>query len=227
MSKRVNIEVRQEDASATLGLAVDGEQWVRVTRPFNVCLLGLPPQEGKYSSVEQKSDRLVAVGTVESADGTQIEVRDTWHCPDDRTVQIDRRVTTLRKGESGGVRVEFRAETAFKDTGSLDDFEFFVPGSLYKKNDTDHDGVEDYLGTFTQDYRDDRLASLAVLTYLPRQQRFVALTRADVPEFDTAISKDNLLSRNFVQSTDIGSLGLSPIEGPQTQVSLRASYPFS
>lgn len=227
MNKAVSIEVRQEEEGFMLAVVVDGEQWVQVRRPFNACLLGLPPKEGHYTSVEQEAGKWVAVGSVESPDGTELEIRDVWHCPDGATVQVDREVTTLRSGQSQGVRVEFRAETAFQGTSSLDDFEFFIPGSLYKKNDTDHDGIEDYLGTFTQDYRDDRLASLAVLAYLHGDRRFVALTRATPPQYDTAISGEDILSRHFVQNTDIGSLGLAPIEAPSTQIALRASYPFS
>jgi len=69
------------------------------------------------------------------------------------------------------INTEFCAETAVSGAGGLDDWEFFIPGALYKKNDTDHDGIEDYLGTYTQDYRDDRLASLAVLAFLPARKR--------------------------------------------------------
>jgi hypothetical protein len=109
----------------------------------------------------------------------------------------------------------------------LDDWEFFIPGALYKKNDTDHDGVEDYLGTYTQDYRDDRLPSLAVLAFLPGRRRYVALARSNRPEYDTSISGNQMLRRNFVQATDIGSLGLAPLQGASAQILLRASYPFS
>lgn len=226
MSKAIDIFLHQEDEGITLSFLTSGGCRAKVTRPFRVCPLGYPAFEGQYTSVRQESSALMASATVTASDGTTLAVTDTWQVVDEGTVQVDRRVVVESSGDSQGIRVEFCAETAFADTSSLDDFEFFIPGSLYKKNDTDHDGVEDYLGTYVQDYRDDRLASLAVLAYVPAQKEFVALSRATVPQFDTAISSDSMLQRHFVQSTDIGSLGLAPCQASQGQIEFRASYPF-
>ena len=73
--------------------------------------------------------------------------------------------TVLEAGTSPGLRIELRALTT-REAG-FEAWQFCIPGALYNRNDTDHDGVEDYLGTYVQDYRDDRLPSLAVLAYLP------------------------------------------------------------
>ena len=138
-------------------------------------------------------------------------------------MRVDRVLRILASGPAPGVRVELRATTALAGARSLDDWELCIPGALYKKNDTDHDGREDYLGTYVQDYRDDRLPSLAVLAYAPAAGRWVSLSRARAPTHDTAIPQADLLERRFVQDTDIGSLGLAPAGG---QIRLRAGYPF-
>jgi hypothetical protein len=227
MPEEISIKVRQVDGRATLSLVGRGEEWLRMASPFRVCFLDGEDIEGSYSSVHEEADRWIAIGSVISPEQSCLEVSDTWHRVDETTVQVDREVRISAAGKSPGVRIEFCSETALSGVGGLKDWEFFVPGALYKKNDTDHDGVEDYLGTYTQDYRDDRLPSLAVLAFLPVRRWYVALTRCKRPEYDTSISGDQILSRHFVQATDIGSLGLAPLQGPSTRVSLRASYPFS
>jgi hypothetical protein len=51
----------------------------------------------------------------------------------------------------------------------------------------------------------------------------VSLARTSLPAFDTAVWTQQLLDRDFLQRTDISSLGLAP-SGDQVQ--LRSAYPF-
>ena len=216
----IQLEIREADVR----VLADGAAWLELVEPFRVCVLGHEPRAAGYEAVDEGT--WVATASIEAPDGTHVELVDRWSVVDDDTVQVDRRAVVRRAGSSPGVRVELRVDTAAPDAGGHDDWQFFIPGSLYNRNDTDHDGAEDYLGTYTQDFRDDRLASLAVLAYLPRAGRYAALTRADLPEHDTAVSAEDMRARHFVQATDIGSLGLAPAPGGG-QVTLRASYPFS
>jgi hypothetical protein len=151
-------------------------------------------------------------------------VKDTWSRYDDCTWQCDRAVSIVEAGSAEALRFTFGVETAFQNTHGVEDFEFYAAGCLYKKNDTDHDGKDDYLGTFDQDYRDDRLGSLAVMAFAPQEGTYVALTRAVAPNRDVEITREQLLARHFALDTDIGSLGLSP---GGSQIALAASYPFS
>ena len=216
----IQLEIREADVR----VLADGAAWLELVEPFRVCVLGHEPRAAGYEAVDEGT--WVATASIEAPDGTHVELVDRWSVVDDDTVQVDRRAVVRRAGSSPGVRVELRVDTAAPDAGGHDDWQFFIPGSMYNRNDTDHDGAEDYLGTYTQDFRDDRLASLAVLAYLPRAGRYAALTRADLPEHDTAVSAEDMRARHFVQATDIGSLGLAPAPGGG-QVTLRASYPFS
>jgi hypothetical protein len=91
-------------------------------------------------------------------------------------------------GSSAGLRVELRAATTLPEPTGIQDWELCVPGALYKRNDTDHDGVEDYFSAYAHEFRDDRLPSLAVLAYLPARGRYVALTRVTPPAHDARSS---------------------------------------
>lgn len=55
--------------------------------------------------------------------------------------------------EQTGIRLtsEFRCRDL--KAASFDDYEFIIPGALYNHNDTDGDGVDDYLGTFSRTIR--------------------------------------------------------------------------
>jgi hypothetical protein len=226
MSEPIRISFQEEKAGLTLKLAAGNEEWLHVRPPFRVCLLSGDDVEGSYAAVYEKSGKWVASGKIASSEGTSVEVTDSWRSVDETTVQVDRDVKVLVPGTSPAFRVEFCSETKVSEAETLDDWEFCIPGALYKKNDTDHDGIEDYLRTYTQDYRDDRLPSLAVLAYLPRRRSYVALARCNQPENDRSISSEQLVGRRFIQNTDIGSLGIETLQRPSLQILLRASYPF-
>jgi hypothetical protein len=227
MAEHISIEFRQLEKRWALSLLTGGNECLRISPPFRICLLGGDDFDGGYSSVDQHDGKWIASGSVISPEGTCVEVLDRWRAVDETSVQVDREIRISKAGRTPGVRIEFCSETAMRGTAGLDDWEFFIPGALYKKNDTDHDGVEDYLGTYVQDYRDDRLPSLAVLAFLPGQRRYVALARRSLPKYDSSISSKDILSRHFIQDTDVGSLGLAPLQGQPSQIALRASYPFS
>jgi hypothetical protein len=227
MSEHVSIEFRQIENRWTQSLYSGGNECLRISPPFRVCLLGDEELDGCYSSVSQQEGKWAATGSVICPEGTCVEVSDVWHTVDETTVQIDREIRIAKAGKGPGIRIEFCSETAVPEVNGLDGWEFFVPGALYKKNDTDHDGVEDYLGTYIQDYRDDRLPSLAIAVFLPTNRRYLALARCSLPRYDTSIASEDILARHFVQDTDIGSLGLAPKGGESSQILLRASYPFS
>jgi hypothetical protein len=223
----MNLVFRQTDGRVMLTLSQDGEGWIQVSPPFRVCFLGGEAIEGSYSLVQEHPGAWTATGRVSGQDGTVVEVVDTWRVMDEDAVRVDREAAILSAGTSSGVRVEFAAQTTASGVGGLGDWQFCIPGALYNKNDTDHDAVEDYLGTYHQDYRDDRLPSLAVLAYLTTARRYVSLARVSRPEFDTSLTAQQILHRHFLQKTDIGSLGLAPLPEPSTQMLLRASCPFS
>jgi len=196
------------------------------SEPFTVSLLGTDSQTAAYTSITRSDAGQLATGRIAAKDGSLFEFEDNWHVVSEDAFQVDRHVRVLKAGTAPGFRFELNVLSDFAGIQGLQDYQFFIPGALYNKNDTDHDGVEDYLRTFAQSYRDDRLPSLSVLAYAPSKQTYLALTRADLPAFDTAIDTDQILERHFALHTDIGSLGLAPFDEAGRQIRLVASYPF-
>jgi hypothetical protein len=226
MSIKGDIQIEVDDRRM-FKLKSGAQEWMRVPVPFRVWFLGNGSSDGTYAAVEEKNGELLASGVVCGADGTQLTISDRWSRVDETTVEIYRDVLIQKSGKSLGIRVELETQTTCPETDTLIPWQFFVSCALYNKNDTDHDGVEDYLKTFVQDFRDDRLGNLAVLAFHSELKRYVALTRVDKPLSDTAISKQQLKERHFVQVTDIGSLGLAPATDAPGQILLRANQPFS
>ena len=62
------------------------------------------------------------------------------------------------------------------------DYQFLIPGAYYNDNDTDQDGIEDYLGTHCIDLKDDRNAMLSVTTYAKYTGNVCVINQADVPK---------------------------------------------
>ncbi|WP_157560935.1 hypothetical protein [Humibacter albus] len=159
----------------------------------------------------------------ELGDGTRVRVEDQWSRSDaqdgfvvDRTIRVD------ESGGVAGVRTELLVDSALPAAHA--EWQFFIPGALYNRNDTNLDGKEDYLGSYVQEYRDDRNGQLAVLAYLPSARLGFSLARTLSPKFDYPLSDDELISGRIVSESDIGSLGL--ISEAETPLRLRAGYPF-
>jgi hypothetical protein len=192
---------------------------LRVSPPIRLCLPGGGVATGAYAEVREHAGGWTAQGSVVGSDGTRVDVVDEW-TPHGSALGLRRRARIASAGAAAGVRVELRAAA----DGDFEDWQLFVPGAVYNRNDTDGDGREDYLGTYVQEYRDDRLPSLAVVGFLPGAGLAVAISRADAPDFDAAIDDAQLLSRAVVADTAIGSLGVAPAAGG---LELRAAFPFS
>jgi hypothetical protein len=157
-------------------------------------------------------------------DGTHLAVKDEYVQTGDDCVRLDCVTEVLAVGTGVGVNVGL--DTVARAGHDADeDWQFYLPCTLYNRNDSDGDGVEDYLGSYAQDLRDDKNGVLAVLMRQPANGTTFSVARLSIPAFDTALTPDPRNKRYFVQETDIGSLGVAPrLDG---NVSLRASYPFA
>ncbi|MFI8593095.1 hypothetical protein ACIGCK_01515 [Microbacterium sp. NPDC078428] len=176
-----------------------------------------------YDSVTQ--DGAASVGRLDTVlpDGTRVLVVDTWSpSAEGDSFLVNRSFSIAEAGTAAGVRAELVVESTVEAEQA--DWQFYVTGALYNRNDTDLDGKEDYLGGYVQEYRDDRNGHLAVLAYLPGTRRGFSLARTSVPTFDSAISEDELVSGVVIGESDIGSLGIDSREGDP--LALRAGYPF-
>jgi hypothetical protein len=174
-----------------------------------------------YTQVEHTADGLVGTAIVDHANW-KITITDRWQLHND-VVVVHRESTTTGDGaDAFALRLNLDF-TAFTDGPRFADLAMFAPPALYDMNDIDGDGVEDYLDTRELTFRDDRLTGLVVMAYDPRQQRGLALSRDDKPTFDSHPERPRG-QQEFVQNTDIGSLGLYP-DGEEF-AHLVASYPF-
>lgn len=179
----------------------------------------------KYDSVEKEGEAFVGKAEVNCYNGSSYVVTDKWSI-DSGKISLNRKIVCQEANP--GTAVRFTTEFRCKDVraSSFDDYQFVVPSAFYNKNDTDLDGLEDYLGTYNQDYRDDRNPSLSITCFGKQSKKFISLIRADVPQQDATVTKEQIEQRHFIHDTDIGSLGLSPSEYSSNEVFLRCDYPF-
>ena len=223
MSGRLTVNAADSTA-ANLTLAGPSGDSLILTTPVIVQTLGEAADAYDYDHIDRvENDRVVAVARLVLPDTTRLEVTDTYEATGDDALRLSRKVEVTETGTAAGLRVGFSTETVVSGAAEQD-WQFFIPGTLYNRNDNDGDGVEDYLGTYVQDLRDDKNGILGILARDPRSGATFTLARLDKPTFDSAITPEQLTERHFVTSTDIGSLGIAPAE--EGQVTLRGSYPF-
>lgn len=201
-----------------------GEDTVELAAPIIVAVLGHDPVRTGYATVDDDDGAVRGQARIELADGTVVSVTDLVSVAGDSAVRIDRRVSVVELGSGPGVQV--RLEGVARAPGTVEsEWQYYLPCTLYNRNDGDEDGVEDYHGSYAQDLRDDKNGALAALARSPKTATAFSIARTTVPTFDTAITAEDIQARSFVQSTDIGSLGLAP--GADGSVTLRASFPFA
>lgn len=177
-----------------------------------------------YDSVQQQ-DSGATVGRLETVlqDGTRVVVVDRWSpSPEGDSLLVNRSFSIEEVGSAAGARAELVLQSTVE--AKQTDWQFYVTGALYNRNDTDLDGKEDYLGGYVQEYRDDRNGHLAVLAYLPGERQGFSLARTSIPTHDSGISDEELAAGVVISDSDIGSLGIVSVE--DEPLALRAGYPF-
>lgn len=198
---------------------------VRIARP--IALEFFDPSSGVekvaagYDSVAESDAGLLASAAVVHK-GWELAIDDDWTEESGR-VRLHRRLRVVRAGTAPcGVRASIAAELDAAGQRFAEG-RYYAPPALYNMNDIDEDGIEDYVDTRELVYRDDRLTALSVLAYFPRFGAGVALVRTDPPAWDDAPDRQRG-EVDFVQATDVGSLGVTPTDDEHP--SLIAAYPF-
>ena len=201
-----------------------GEHVIELRTPVIVAVLGHHPVRSTYEELDEDNGSIRGQAHVKLGDGTIVNVTDLLTVADGTSVRLHRRVSVIEVGSGAGLQV--RLEAIARTPGTAEpDWQYYLPCTLYNRNDGDEDGVEDYLGSYAQDLRDDKNGALVALARSPKTNTAFSIARTTVPQFDTVIGAEDLQARSFVQSTDIGSLGLAP--DADGTVILRASYPFA
>ena len=201
-----------------------GTAALTIDTPILVSVLGHEPLRRTYDAISPAGDGISAEANLMMPDGTHLVVTDEYVQTGDDSVRLDRMTEVLAVGTGVGVNVGLDTVARAGD-GAGEDWQFYLPCTLYNRNDSDGDGVEDYFGIYAHDLRDDKNGVLAVLARQPANGATFSMARLSMPAFDTALTDNQLIKRYFVQETDIGSLGVAP--RPDGNVSLRASYPFA
>lgn len=179
----------------------------------------------RYGSCEKLKEGYCCLAEEEDLYGNCYRITDMWSIKNG-TVRLDRKMECLYCTAETGLRLTTDFRCRGEKADSFDAYRFLIPGAFYGKNDTDGDGIEDYLGTYRQDYKDDRNPSLSVTVYEKNSGCFLSLIRGDLPRKDKTITREQIKARHFIHDTDIGSLGISPSEYHPGECILRCDYPF-
>lgn len=179
----------------------------------------------RYDRWEAKKNGYYGIARIVDRYENEYEIIDFWF-EEEGLWKLERSFECIHCVKETGIRITTELRCRDKDAQSFDDYQFMIPGSFYNKNDTDEDGRDDYLGTFSQDYKDDRNPMLSVTAYIPQNKYFLSLIRADTPVKDTTITRAQIGERHFIHETDIGSLGMAPSKYCAEEFILRCDYPF-
>ncbi len=199
---------------------------IQLDFPVKVQILGGKNIRVRYDRVKEEHGIYVAEASVKVDEEYELYLTDTWSLNEKEQIRLDRRAECVKSAKEKGIRVtsEFRIEDAKAE--SFDDYRIIFPGAFYNKNDTDGDGMDDYLGTFEQDYKDDRNPGLSETVWCSESGSYIALIRADVPSADEPVTREQIKERHFCLDTEIGSLGFSPSGQKVNEVIFRCDFPF-
>lgn len=222
----VKLEFPREQEKRKLRLVnyiENAELEMRAEFPMAIQILGGRIYKARYDSVEKEGDTFRCEANVKSTNQLEARVIDLW-TPEKDGVRLDRLLAYI--GGDCAIRLHTEFECRDNRARSFDDYQFIFPGAFYNKNDTDGDGMDDYLGTFSQDYKDDRNPLLAETCYCVNTNTFFSLIRADQPKKDETITREMIQKRHFVYDSDIGSLGFAPSDRKTDEFIFRLDYPF-
>lgn len=180
--------------------------------------------KARYDKVSLSEKGAECCAVIRNLDQLELEVIDDWKV-EENCIRLERKIKCIKSnGDAIRIHTQFRCTDHLAT--SFDDYQFVFPGAFYNKNDTDGDGQDDYLGTYDQDYRDDRNPSLAETCFATKSKTFLSLIRADIPRKDVTITRENINDRHFIYDSDIGSLGFSPSFHKSEEFIFRMDYPF-
>lgn len=191
--------------------------------PVTIQILGGRMLKCRYSSVKDEGHAVKCEAYIKYLDELEAKVTDVW-TPGESFAKLER--TLVYIGGKGAIRLHTEFECGDNGAESFEDYQFIFPGAFYNKNDTDGDGRDDYLGTFNQDYKDDRNPLLAETCYCRKTGTFISLIRADKPEKDVTVTREMIQKRHFIYDSDIGSLGFAPSLSEKDEFIFRMDYPF-
>lgn len=209
------------------GVSVSSPHGIDAVMEYSVVVEHLSGSKDKvsYDSVAQEDGRYLCRAHIKARNGNCYRLEDIWTARED-TVFLERRFTCESVHAPADLRLFSDMDCTDKTAQNILDYQFVIPGALYNHNDTDFDGRDDYLGTYAQDYRDDRNPSLSVLCYSKKRKAFVSMMRTDPPKVDALLTREEIKARHFVHDTDVGSMGIAPSMHKPGSISLHFDFPY-
>ena len=198
---------------------------IEVPWPVQIQILKERNKKAKYDVIRNEKNIYIAEADVEVNKENRFHITDMWE-QNTNNIKLSRKVACISAEKETAIRISTEFHCKSKHAKNFDDYQFVIPGAFYNKNDTDQNGQDDYLGTFEQDYKDDRNPNLSVTGFAKNDKQFISLIRADIPKVDTTITRKQIAERHFVHNTDIGSLGIAPSANRMEEFLLRCDYPF-
>ena len=175
-----------------------------------------------YAVVEAPDDdQLIGTARITDKRGNRYLVIDSWSREDERWI-VERRLSLERLEAPVGVRLLLELRPRVPGVERFEQLRYFAPGSMYDLNDLNGDHVDDYVGSQTLLYREDRLSVMSVMAHHEAGTAF-SLSRHGVPAYDPPLDRE-IGELTVLQRTDVGSLGVQP--SPDGRTLLVAAYPF-
>lgn len=223
MELKIQFPVKGEQYSV---LVTEEKKGLQLLMEYPVVITELNKRNKKfrYDSIHREDGKVCAKCMAEM-ENSRFEITDIYEVKT-HSIQICRSMVCIEAEQKTAVRWTMEWRGRDKKASGFDDYQFIIPGAFYNKNDTDLDGRDDYLGTFCQDYRDDRNPSLSIMEYCCQSNQFMAWIRGDIPKKDTTVSREQIKRRHFTHDTDIGSLGMNVSEYHSKEFVFRCDYPF-
>lgn len=182
--------------------------------------------ETGYGQVRTDGPVVTGRTDLDDATGARYTVTDRWSSHSPGRWRLRRSLRVRDAADGSAVRLILEVSPRGGDHDQFGDWTYFAPGAMYDLNDLDGDLVDDYAGTQTLLYREDRLTALSVLAFHRGTGIAVTLSRADLPTFDPL--PDRVPGQTILrQRTDIGSLGVFPGRAAGAGCVLTSAYPFA
>ena len=103
-------------------------------------ILGRAARAFGYDEMDSADDtHTTAVARLSLEDGTRLTVTDSYWLTRDDALRLDRLVEVDEAGTADGLRIGFSTESEVSGAAEQD-WQFFIPGTLYNRNDNDGDG---------------------------------------------------------------------------------------
>lgn len=185
--------------------------------------------EASYNKIEKQPVYTVCEAIITNEAVGLIKITDRYMIGEKGEIELDRNLKVIKEGKMKGLRLFYEMDLNLDEDSTFAQLRYFAPPAIFDKNDLDEDGMEDYFHTQKLLYREDRFNYPMFMAYSEKNKLALRLERAKLPQYDSIPERkrdplSGTLDSEFIQKTDIGSLGIWGEK--DKQVKMKACYPF-